>query len=37
VIRPDHAHDGLLRDLKVTVSSEQESAAVYQTAVTTLR
>jgi len=29
-------HDGLLRDLKVTVSSEQESAAVYQTAITTL-
>jgi carbonic anhydrase len=29
-------HDGLLRDLKVTVSSEQESAAVYQAALATL-
>jgi carbonic anhydrase len=29
-------HDGLLRDLKVTVSSEQESTAVYQAAVATM-
>ena len=29
-------HDGLLRDLHVTVASEQQSAAVYQAAVASL-